>query len=93
MSTAMEGFLPLWVVQLIYRCGTEEGVCCVERLVVFPLPSDFYQCDRCLSSQERGGSWLGCQVLPAIIAVSILELAANSGNSRMSQAHNLHLAM
>ncbi|XP_074627567.1 uncharacterized protein LOC141885656 isoform X4 [Acropora palmata] len=34
----------------------------------------------------RGGSWLGCQVLPAISAVFILELAANSGSSRMSRA-------
>ena len=35
---------------------------------------------------------LGCQVLPAIGAVSILELAANSGSSRMSHALNLHIA-
>ena len=39
------------------------------------------------------GSWLGCQVLPAMGAVSILELAANSGSSWMSQAPNLYLAM
>ena len=38
-------------------------------------------------------SWLGCQVLPTIAAVSILELAANSGSSRMSQAPNLRRAM
>ena len=31
-------------------------------------------------------SWLGCQVLPSIGAVSMLELAANSGSTRMSQA-------
>ena len=37
-----------------------------------------------------GGSWLGCQVLPAISEVSILDLAANSGSSRMSRAPNLH---
>ena len=50
------------------------------------LLSTVYQCDRCLSPHGRGGSWLGCQVLPAIGAVSILELAAKSGSSRMSQA-------
>ena len=33
----------------------------------------------------------GCQVLPAISAVSILELAANSGGSSMSWAPNLHI--
>ena len=33
----------------------------------------------------------GCQVLPAISAVSILELAANSGGFRMSWAPNLHI--
>ena len=55
--------------------------------------STVYQCDGCLSSWGHGGSWLGCQVLPAIGAVSILKLAANSGSSRMPQAPNLHLAM
>ena len=38
----------------------------------------------------RGGSWLGCQVLPAISVVSILELVANTGSSRMSRAPNFH---
>ena len=38
------------------------------------------------------GSGVGCQVLPAIGAVSISELAANSGSSRMSRAPNLHRA-
>ena len=52
--------------------------------------STVYQCDGCLSSQGHGGSWVGCQVLPAISVVSILELAANSGSSRMSRAPNLH---
>ena len=72
----------------------EVGQLCVERLVVFvpslphPLLSTVYQCDGCLSYLGRGGSWLGCQVLPAISAVSILELAANS--SRMSRVPNLH---
>ena len=55
-----------------------------------PLLSTVYQCDGCLSSLGRGGSWLGCQVLPAISAVSILELVAKSGSSRMSRAPNLH---
>ena len=54
------------------------------------LLSTVYQCDGYLSYLGRGGSWLGCQVLPAISAVSILELAANSGSSRMSRAPNLH---
>ena len=74
----------------------EVGQLCAERLVVFvpslphPLLSTVYQCDGCLSYLGRGSSWLGCQVLPAISAVSILELAANSGSSRMSRVPNLH---
>ena len=52
--------------------------------------STVYQCDGCLSYRGHGSSWLACQVLPAISAVSILELAANSGSSRMSRAPNLH---
>jgi len=36
-------------------------------------------------------SWLGCQVLPSIGAVSMLELAANSGSTRMSQALTHHV--
>ena len=59
-------------------------------LPFFPL---FYQCDRCLFFLlPRGGSWLGCLDLPAMGAVSIQELAANSGSSWMSQAPNLHFA-
>ena len=46
-----------------------------------------------MSSQGCGGSWLGFQVLSAISAVSILELAAKSGSSRMSQSPSLHIAM
>ena len=59
-----------------------------------PLLSTVYRCDGCLSSQWCGGSciWLAGQVLPAIDAVSTLELAANSGSSRMSQAPNLSRA-
>ena len=74
----------------------EVGALSVERLAVFvpslphPLLSTVYQCNRCLSYQGHGGSWLGCQVLPAISVVSILELVANTGSSRMSQAPNLH---
>ena len=76
--------------------GREVGAVCVERLAVFvpslphPLLSTVYQCDGCLSYLGSGGSWLGCQVWPVISAVSILELVANSGSSRMSQAPNLH---
>ena len=76
--------------------GREVRAVCVERLAVFvpslphPLLSTVYQCDGCLSYLGRGGSWLGCQVWPAISAVSILELVANSGSSRMSRAPNLH---
>ena len=76
----------------------EVGALCVERLAVF-VPSLPTLCfPLCISvtgarfSQGHGGSWLGCQVLPAIGAVSILELAANSGSSRMSRAPNLQRA-
>ena len=68
-------------------CGALSGFC---SLPPHPLLSTVYQCDRCLFfSGVCGGSWLGCQVLPAIGAVSILELAVNSGSSRMSRAPNL----
>ena len=87
----------LRAVALIYLWW-EEGVLCVNRLAVFfpsfprPLLSLMYQCDGCLFSWGLWGLWLGCQVLPAIGAVSILELAANSGSSRMSRAPNLNIA-
>ena len=79
----------------------EERAFCVEHFSVFfsllsptLLPSVYQgECDWCLSSQGHGGSWLGCQVLPANNAVSILELAANSRSSRMSQAPNLPVVM
>ena len=45
-----------------------------------------YHCERCLSFQG-----LGCQVLSAIGAASVVELAANIGSSRTSQAPKLHL--
>ena len=73
----------------------EVGALCVERLAVF-VPSLPTLCfPLCISvtgarsSRGRGGSWLGCQVLPAIGAFSILELAANSGSCRMFWAPNL----
>ena len=56
----------------------------------FPL---FTQCDRCLPSLLRGGSWLACQDLPAMGAVSIWELAANSGISWISPAPYLNFVM
>ena len=76
----------------------EVGALCVEHLAVLvpSLPTLYFPL--CISvtgacfSQGHGGSWLGCQVLPAIGAVSILELAANSGSSRMSRALNLQRA-
>ena len=39
-----------------------------------------------------GGSWLGCQDLPAMGAVFIYELAVNSVSSWMFQAPNLHFS-
>ena len=73
----------------------EVGALCVERLAVFVPTLCFSLCisvTGARSSRGRGGSWLGCQVLPAIGAVSILELAANSENSRMFPAPNLQRA-
>ena len=73
-----------------YLSVWEEEALCVECLAVLvstrphPLLSTVYQCEGCPSSWGNGGSWMGCQVLPAISAVSILELAANSGSSMMS---------
>ena len=66
-------------------CGVFSGFCFLPSL---PL-SIMYQCDGCLSYQGRGGSWLGWHVLPAISAVSILELTAKN-SSGMSRAPNLH---
>ena len=55
---------------------------------------DFLVDDGWLSSLQGEDSWLGCQVLPAVGAVSILELAANtcSRSSRTSWAPILHLS-
>ena len=82
-------------VGLFYQCGgkNEHYVWSIKVFFVLsppqPLLSTVYECDGYLSSWGRGDPWLGCQVLPAISVVSILELAANSGSSRMSQAPNL----
>ena len=62
-------FHVLWVVELIYRCGgtREHFVWSIKQLLPSPLPlyfSTVYQ-------GGRGGSWLGCQVLPTSGAVSI----------------------
>ena len=76
--------------------GREVGALCVERLAVFcslPSPPLAFHCVsvwRVPFSLGRGGSWLGFQVLPAISAVSILELVAYRDSSRMSRAPNLH---
>ena len=61
--------------------GQEVGASCVERLVGFvpSLPHTVYQGDGCLSYLGHGGSWLGCQVLPAISAVSILPIVVTPG--------------
>jgi len=86
-------FLVLWVVQLIHRCGGKGILFCA--FIAVPSPFNFPQfisvMAACLLGVVGAGSWLGHQILPAIRAVSILELSANSGSSRMSQAPNLHL--
>ena len=98
------GFLVLWVVEFIYRCGGKKVHFVWSVWQFSPLSSAFYcltvWCMPVLSGVWLGAhawcvgcSWLGCQVLPAISAVFILVLAANSGSSRMSQAPNLHLEM
>ena len=81
------GFLMLWA-ELINLCGRkkEHSVRSIPRFFPHLLLPTVYQCDRYLSSWGRGGSWLVCQALPAISAVSILELAASYGSSRMSSA-------
>ena len=51
----------------------------------------------CLSSRGHGCSWLGYKVFPAISAISILELATNSGsnvNLEMSRCcHSLRISL
>ena len=75
----------LWE-ELINLCGRkkEHSVWSVPRFFPHLLLSTVYQCDRYLSLWVRGGSWLVCQALPVINAVSILELAVSYGSSRMS---------
>ena len=46
----------------------------------------------CIFPLLWGGSRLGCQDIPAMGAVFIWELAANSGSSWMSEAPNLHFS-
>ena len=66
------------------------------RLSRLPCPSLSFHCFISVTGScflpPCGGSWLGCLDLPAMGAVSIWELAANSGSSWMSQAPNLHFA-
>ena len=72
----------------------EDAAFCVQHLAVSAhLLSTVYQCDGCMSYRRGGCSWLGCQVLPATGAVSILELAVDSGSSSMCQAPHVHLEM
>ena len=75
-------FLVLWVVELIDVKERRSILSGVFSSLNPPFPlslfSTIYQSNGWLSSLECGGLWLGYQVLPAIGAVSILELAANS---------------
>ena len=70
-------------------CGAFRGFC---SLPPHPLLSTVYQCDGCLFFSGAWGLMAGLSGLPAISAVSILELAANSGSSRMFRAPNLQRA-
>ena len=81
MAYVQEAFSDFFVVW--YHPGSSPPI-------LFPL---FQQCDRCLFLLLRWGSWLGDQDLPAMGAVFILELAANSGSSWISQAPNLHFSI
>ena len=86
--------MPTWY-SFIHWCGGKKEQFVWKRKRFFPpspsLLSTVYQCDGCLSSRGCGGSWLVCQVLPAISAVSVVVLAAKSGSSRMAQTPNAHL--
>jgi len=76
-----------WVVELMYRAAGRRRILWSVYWFFTSLPPLFsavHQGDGCLSCWGHGGSWLCCQVLPAIGAVSILELAVNSGSSRMA---------
>ena len=93
MSSSFEGFLYLlwtWTCSIVRRGSSWAGQFSP------PLPSLFH----CLFSVTGacfpflcGGSWLSCQDLPAMGEVSIKELAANTGSSRMFQAPKLHLVV
>lgn len=75
----------------------EEGAFCVECIVFLPSPPYFPLCisvtGACLLGGVGAYIWLGCRVLPAIGTVSVLELAANSGSSRISQSQILNMCM
>ena len=87
----------LWAVSLFISvagsrsivCGAFSGFC---SLPPHPLLSTVYQCDGCLFFSGAWGLMAGLSGLPAIDAVSILELAANSESSRMFRAPNLQRA-
>ena len=93
MSSSYEGFLYLFrtrTCSIVRRGSSWAGQFSP------PLPSLFH----CLFSVTGacfpflcGGSWLSCQDLPAMGEVSIKELAANTGSSRMFQAPKLHLVV
>lgn len=60
-----------------------------------PPPPTFYSMKLWCLVPVFSGAWgliMGCQVLEAIHAMSILELAANCGSFRISHALNLLLA-
>ena len=77
-------FLVPYIVERIYWCGGKKGAFCVEPLAVIrpPLLSPLYfslfisVTSACY--QGCGGSWLSCQVLPGIGAISSLKLVANA---------------
>ena len=93
MCSSFEGFLYLfwtWTCSVVRSGSSWAGQFSP------PLPSLFH----CLFSVTGacfpflcGGSWLSCQDLPAMGEVSIKELAANTGSSRMFQAPKLHLVV
>ena len=76
----------IWVIEQ-QEDGTFFCVLSVKWFFSLPVLSTVYYCGRCQSSQGHGVHWLGCQVLPAVGAVSILVLAANSESSRTSQGN------
>ena len=88
-NTVVSGFGILLSVALVYLvgCRAYSIYCCgrkkehsVEPLAAFHL-----------LPPTPPTSWWGCQALPSIGAVSMLELAANSRSTRMSQASTHHV--